>query len=77
MHQFDLFIDDRQLMRCQGRINSSELSFMSKKLVLQPTKHPFVTLLIRQAFEHSMHGGVSEMLTLLREILDLVRSASN
>ena len=48
VHQFNLFIDDRQLMRYQGRINNSpELSFGSKKPSLLPTRHPFVTLLIR------------------------------
>ena len=68
VHQFDLFIDDRQLMRCQGRIsNSPELSFGSKKPALLPTKHAFVTLLIQQSHEHCKHGGVNETLTLLRE----------
>ena len=68
VHQFDLFIDDRQLMRCQGRIsNSPELSFGSKKPALLPTRHPFVTLLIQQSHEPCKHGGVNETITLLRE----------
>ena len=61
VHQFDLFIGDVQLIHCQGRMNNSELSLASKKLVLLSTKHPSVILLIRQAHEHSKHGGVSEM----------------
>lgn len=32
-----------------------------------PTKHPFVTLLICQALDHSKHSGLSDTLTLLRE----------
>ena len=69
VHHFDLFIDDRQLMRCQGRIsNSPELSFGSKKLELLPMRHPFVTLLIQQSHECCKHGGVNETLTLLRVI---------
>jgi len=46
IHQFSLFLDDNQLMRCQGRMSNPELSFTSRKSALLPTRHPFVTLLI-------------------------------
>ena len=42
VYQFDLFIDDEQLICCQGRMNNSELSLASKKPVLLPTKHPLL-----------------------------------
>ena len=67
VHQFSLYLDDDQLMRCQGRINNSELSFTSRKPALLLTKHPFVTLLIRQTHESSKHSGINDTLTLVRE----------
>lgn len=67
VHQFNLYLDDDQLMRCQGRIGNSELAFTSKKPALLPTRHPFVTLLIRRAHESSKHSGINDTLTLVRE----------
>lgn len=65
--QFALFIDDDQLVKCQGRIGNSQLPVVSKNPVLLPSKHPFVTLLIRRAHELTKHSGVNQTLTHLRE----------
>ena len=65
--QFALFIDDDQLVKCRGRIGNSQLPVVSKNPVLLPSKHPFVTLLIRRAHELTKHRGVNQTLTHLRE----------
>ena len=65
--QFSLFVDNDQLLRCQGRINNSQLPISSKNPILLPSRHPFVTLLIHKTHELSKHSGVNQTLTTLRE----------
>jgi len=65
--QFGLCLDKDKLLRCQGRVNNSQLSLSSKKPSLLPSKHPLVTLLVRNAHELAKHYGVSQTLALLRE----------
>ena len=46
IHQFGLFIDRAGLLRCRGRVNNAILSTATKNLILLPTKHPWINLLI-------------------------------
>ena len=41
VNQFGFFIDDDQLLRCQGRL---QLTLSSKNPVLLPSRHPFVNV---------------------------------
>ena len=65
--QFSLFVDNDQLLKCRGRINNSQFPISSKNPILLPSRHPFVTLLIRKTHELSKHSGVNQTLTTLRE----------
>ena len=65
--QFGLFIDDLGLLRCQGRINNSQLSATSKRPILLPPKHPWVTLLIQQVYQNIKHSGTADTLSTIRE----------
>ena len=65
--QFSLFVDNDQLLKCRGRTNNSQLPISNKNPVLLPSRHPFVTLLIRKTHELSKHSGVNQTLTTLRE----------
>ena len=67
VNQFGLFIDDDQLLRCQGRLKHTQLPLSSNNLVLLPSQHPFVNLLICKTQELAKHSGVNHTLTILRE----------
>ena len=66
VNQFELFME-REIMKCQGKIDNSTLPLNSKRPILPPSHHPFVDLLIRQYHERSKHGGVNDTLMMLRE----------
>ena len=57
--QFALCHDDKQVLRCSGRINNSSLQLVSKHLILLPSSHPFVELLIRKTHEKVKHSAVN------------------
>lgn len=66
VEQFTLFLDEKQMLRCRGRINSS-LPQTSKNPILLPSSHPYVDLLIRHTHERVKHSAVTNTLTTLRE----------
>ena len=39
VQQFGLFLDDKNIMKCTGRINNSTLSLAEKNLIFLPAKH--------------------------------------
>lgn len=65
--QFGLFLDDLSLLRCKGRINSSQLTTTSKNPILLPAKHPWVGLLIRHVHQEIKHSGTADTLSTIRE----------
>ena len=65
--QFQLFLDDRNLLKCKGRINNANLLASEKNPVLLPSTHPFVKLLVIDAHYRMKHGGVNSTLVALRE----------
>ena len=67
MEQFALFLEEKQILRCRGRINNSIVPPTSKNPILLPSRHPFVDLLIRHTHEHVKHSAVTTTLTTLRE----------
>ena len=67
VNQFSLFIDDLGLLRCQGRINNAQLSTATKRPILLPPNHPWVTLLIRQVHQNIKHSGTADTLSTIRE----------
>ena len=58
---------DNGILRCKGRINNSNLPVYTKRPVLLPSEHMYVTLLIRHFHEQVKHNGVNDTLAALRE----------
>ena len=71
--KFGLFLDERGVLRCNGRINNAPIPQTAKKPVLLPAKHPLVRLLIQQAHEQVKHNGIRDTLTNLRERYWIIR----
>jgi len=67
LKQLSLFIDEKGVVRCYGRINNLDLSSDSKTPILLPPRHEFTDLLIRQAHGQVFHDGIRETLNLIRE----------
>ena len=67
VRQFGLFLDGDQLMRCKGRIKHANLESDSKHLILLPSKHPFVDLIIRDTHTRVKHSGIRNTLTTIRK----------
>ena len=68
VRQFGLYMDDKCLMRCRGRIQNSSLNQEEKTLMLLPSKHHIVDLILREAHER--------MLTTLRMLLENTRETN-
>jgi len=68
-----LFLDEKQVLRCRGRINHSELSLSGKQPALLPSNLYFVTLLVHKAHESVKHSGVNQTLTFVREIFWILK----
>ena len=62
-----LFLDEKQLLRCRGRINNFSLPQTSKNPILLPSSHHYVDLLIRHTHELVKHSAMTNTLTTLRE----------
>ena len=65
--QFGLFLDQKAIIRCKGRINESSLPEMTKNPVLLPSKHYFSNLVIRDTHERIKHSGLRDTLSTIRE----------
>ena len=65
--QFGLLNNDLRQIRCQGRINNSQLTVVSKNPILLPSSHPWVVLLVRQVHQDLKHSGMSDTLSTIRE----------
>ena len=65
--QFNLFIDDQQIIRCKGRVSNAPLSEESKNLILLPSKHPLTNLIIQDVHSKIKHSGIKDTLTTIRE----------
>lgn len=63
-----LYIDpDTDLIHCRGRLLHSELTTSTKFPILLPRRSWLTTLLIERAHKQTLHGGVADTLSLLRE----------
>ena len=71
-HQLGLFLDDKGLWRCGGRLRNVELPYSTKYPILLPHGHPVSALIVSYAHRCVCHNGVKETLTQVRmqEILD-------
>jgi len=56
--QFNLFPDDKGLIRCRGRLENATLPY-SKRPLLLPRKAHFTILIVRNAHSRAFHNGVA------------------
>ena len=71
--QFGLFIDEKGLLRCEGRINKANIPRESKNPILLPSKHPIVDLIVRDVHHQVKHNGIRDTLTTVRERFWILR----
>ena len=67
VQQFGLFLDNKNVLKCKGRINNSTASLEAKNPILLPAKHSLIKLLVMHIHQQAKHGGVNITLTTLRE----------
>ena len=61
--QLRLFIDEKKLIRCGGRIHNAPISDLSKFPYLLPKKHPVTLMIVIDTHKNLHHGGVSTTIT--------------
>ena len=66
--QLRLFLDDRKLMRCGGRIHNALTSDLTKFSYLLPPRHPLTSLITIDTHRKLHHSGVSNTVTALRQV---------
>ena len=73
MTQFGLFLDEKGIIRCKGRINISPLPVDCKNPIFLPSKNYLVKLLIERVHNDLKHDGVRSTLTTIRERFWILR----
>ena len=73
VQQFGLFMDERGLLRCKGRINNSDLHLEQKNPILLPSKHAYIDLMIKEFHHRVRHSGINDTLVALREKYWIIR----
>ena len=71
--QLNLFLDENQFIRCEGRLENSTLPKEAKKPILLPSKHRFTELIIQVVHERVHHNGIRETLNSVRETYWILR----
>ena len=74
--QFDLFTDDKGLLRCRGRFKNALIPYTTKYPVFLQHKNHFTSLLVSSAHARVMHNGVRETLTEIRRKYWIMRGRS-
>ena len=65
-HEFGLYEDENEILRCKGRIANANLPYKIRFPALLPLDHHISTLLVRQARERVHHSKVTATLVQLR-----------
>ena len=66
--QLRLFLDDKKLIRCGGRIHNAPTTDVSKSSYLLPNKHTVTRMIVTDTHEKLHHGGVNITVTALRQV---------
>ena len=74
--QFNLFIDEKGLWRCGGRLANAESPYPTKHPVLLPRSHPLTSLRVCDAHNRVQHNVVKETLTEVRRRFWIVKGRS-
>ncbi|CAB4002459.1 Hypothetical predicted protein [Paramuricea clavata] len=67
LHQLRLFLDDKVMIRCEGRIEHSPVSSEAKKAVFIPAKHHVTDLIIQEHHDSANDTGIKGTLNRIRE----------
>lgn len=60
--QLRLFVDNKGIWRCGGRLSNASLPYSAKHPILLVKGHPLSVLIVKHAHERVLHNGVKETL---------------
>ncbi|XP_064088707.1 uncharacterized protein LOC135203047 [Macrobrachium nipponense] len=66
-NQLNLFVDEENLVRSQGRMNNASMSYDTQYPMLLPSRNYLTVLIVEHLHRHRHHCGVNSVLVLLRE----------
>ena len=64
--QFNLFVDQQGLIRCQSRLQNANANAVESTPILIPTYCSYAELLIKESHEKVFHNGIAQTLCYLR-----------
>ena len=67
VRQLKLYLDDDDLIRCEGRIHNAPIEFSAKFPLLLPKNDRLTKLIVMDAHTCHQHAGLSSTITLLRQ----------
>jgi hypothetical protein len=67
INPLNFFLDERELIGCQGRLDNSDLPTEVKTPILLPCRHRYTELGIQEAHKNVHHNGIRETLNRIRE----------
>ena len=71
--QLNLYLDDNKLIRCQGRLEHTDMSTEAKNPILLPSRHPFTALIVQEEYKRVHHNGIRETLNCIQERFWILR----
>ena len=74
--QFQLFVDERGVLRCGGRLTNADLPYATKHPVFLPRKHPLTKLIVLESHARVGHNKERETLTDIRAKYWIVKGRS-
>ena len=72
--QFNLFVDDKGILRCISRIKNSTAEESGKEPILLPNKHNYSRLIVESCHSKVLHYGIRETLNLVRQKYWILRA---
>ena len=74
--QFDLFRDEKEILRCGGRLTNSDLQYSTKHPIFLSKQTHLAMLIARKAHEKVLRNGVKDTLTEIRTKYWIVKRRS-
>ena len=66
VNQLRVCVDDREVLRCKGRMENAELTEATRYPILLPSSDRFTDLVIEDSHTRILHSGVSQTLSSIR-----------
>ena len=67
IQQLGIYKDSKNILRCRGRLENADLTEGARLPVLLPKHDKYTSLLIEKVHKNSLHVGVSQTLSLVRQ----------